>query len=116
MAFIRTTKGNRRSVAIILLVPAAIASAAVVASRLSMTFPTSRTNAHEAVANGTSSNQVGKIITYTGPDQCQTLSFDNKSGRVLGLASSCEQRLDTHGVPLPPGTSGTLKSISESFR
>ncbi len=67
-------------------------------------------------AMAASGDRTGKIVLKHG-DTCQTLTFDNDTGKVSAVASTCPDvtPVDAAGLPIPAGTTRRLNAISGSF-
>jgi hypothetical protein len=98
----------------IIAMGALIAGVAMVA----MVFIPKPTPIAEKEASRAEPSSVGAIILHSSSSGCQQKSFDNRTGQIFDLPSSCRNdvALDANGVPIPAGTIHTLNSISKSFQ
>jgi hypothetical protein len=62
-------------------------------------------------------SRTGTIVLQTDRNQCESMTFDNDSGRTIENLKPCANNVvrDTRGNPVPLGTLHTLDAISKSF-
>lgn len=60
----------------------------------------------------------GAIVFDGETGDCKSFRFDNDSGRIIGSAETCDDRvvLGADGKPVPLGTLHQMEAIRKSFR
>jgi hypothetical protein len=63
-------------------------------------------------------SHVGAIVFNINPESCESVSFDNDSGRFVGGAKTCDERvaLGADGKPVPLGTLQHMQAIKNFFQ
>jgi|GEM_PF-4280388 hypothetical protein len=62
-------------------------------------------------------HRLGTIATKSSGGQCQTMTFDNVTGRLSRGADNCDGvTYDSRAAAAPLGTMHTLNAISKSFK
>ena len=71
----------------------------------------------EQIVRSAEAPRTGTIVLQSAGNQCESMKFDNDSGRTVESLKPCDNTVirDAHGNPVPLGTLHRLDAISRSF-